>query len=111
MGYFPNGTAGSDFEQRFCSHCINMPDSDSAGCPVWAAHLFFGYEECNGTGNGNAKRILDMLIERGDSNAEQRCVMFVDKRSTPLRTQADIQEAERISKARPKLVGRPKEAT
>ena len=42
MGYFPNGTAGMDFQERFCLRCVNHRDLDDGrgeGCAVWDAHL------------------------------------------------------------------------
>ena len=47
MGYFANGTAGEDFQCRFCFQCANWrldeqnPDRGE-GCPVWDAHLIAG---------------------------------------------------------------------
>lgn len=108
MGYFSNGSEGSDFEQHFCENCANMPESENAGCPVWGAHLFFAYELCNEEKHPG-KVMLDMLIERTDGGLGNRCVMFLDKRRSPMRTVADLDEADRIAKDRPKLIDWPKQ--
>jgi hypothetical protein len=105
MGYFSNGSEGTDFDERYCSHCINMPVREDAGCPVWHAHLLFAYEECGQ--KSNAKVILDMLIEPR-KDGPQRCAMFIDKRKKVARTQADL-DADKVArnKIRPKLVDWP----
>jgi hypothetical protein len=102
MGYFSNGTEGLDFEETYCRHCVNMPEREDRGCPVWLAHLLFAYELCNKK-EDPGKVILDMLIER-DGDRGQRCMMFVDKRKKKLRTVVDVEEDQRFAKARPKLV-------
>jgi len=72
MGYFPNGTAGMIYEDRYCDHCVhqNGPDGKS-GCAVWLAHMVHNYKECN-----NEKSILHILIPRGKDGENQQCTMF-----------------------------------
>lgn len=73
MGYFPNGSAGMDYEARYCERCIhqNGPDGDS-GCAVYMAHLLKNYDECN-----NEDSILHMLIPRDEKGNNEQCLMFV----------------------------------
>lgn len=71
MGYFPNGTAGEMYTDRYCSRCIH--DTAEDGCPVMMAHMLFNYDECN-----KPESILHMLIPRSkDRLNNERCKMFV----------------------------------
>ena len=84
MAYFPNGTAGMDFQARQCDRCLHDDPRDGApGCPVWDAHLLFSYEECNS--KSNAKVILDMLIPSADG-----CAMYREKPGTVDPRQASL---------------------
>jgi len=90
MAYFANGTAGIDFEQRYCSRCVHMGPEDGPGCPVWAAHLLFSYQLCNAK-EDPGKIILDMLIPG-------ECAMFVPARrlNATKRHEDDRAELERL---------------
>jgi hypothetical protein len=68
VAYFPNGTAGIDFQQQWCMRCIHDVDEN---CPVWGAHLMYSYELCNRK-QDPGKVILDMLIPDGGE-----CALFV----------------------------------
>lgn len=70
MGYFPNGSEATDYEQRYCERCVHQ-DADERGCPVFGAHLIFEYEECNA--------LLDMLIPVGKQGGNEQCSMFHPK--------------------------------
>ena len=66
MGYFPNGSAGADYQERYCNRCVHdEPDIDKPGCPVWGAHLLHNYHQFD-DGQERVRDILDMLIPRGD---------------------------------------------
>ena len=65
MGYFPNGTAGDDYENRYCCSCIHYPS-----CAVMEAHKDYNYRDCN-----DDTSILHMLIPR-EGVVNQRCRMF-----------------------------------
>lgn len=68
MGYFPNGSAGRDYEAAYCDRCVH----GEAGCSVMLAHLLFNYDECN-----NDKSILDVLIPRSvEGLGNEACTMF-----------------------------------
>lgn len=76
MGYFPNGSAGTDYEAAFCDRCVhqNGPDGNS-GCAVWLAHLLKNYDECN-----NEDSILHMLIPIAKSGIDnEQCLMFFER--------------------------------
>ena len=94
MAYFSNGSEGADYEEFYCSRCVHsdlapdkeIGDADNPACPIWMAHLFFAYEECNAT--SNAKTMLDMLIpmktieDAGDGHpmtVADQCRMFVPR--------------------------------
>jgi hypothetical protein len=102
MGYFSNGTEGLDFEETYCRHCVNMPEREDRGCPVWLTHLLYAYDLCNEEKHPG-KVMLDILIER-DARGSQRCMMFIDKRKKRLRTVPDAEKDAELAKARPKLV-------
>lgn len=70
MGYFPNGTAGLNYQAEFCERCVHGQD-EGQGCAVWDAHLMRGYDECD-----NPESILHILIPRGSDGNEQ-CRMFI----------------------------------
>lgn len=76
MGYFPNGTAGMDYEARYCDRCIHQDGPDGkGGCAVWLAHLVHNYKECN-----KEDSILDLLIPRTvDKLDNAQCQMFFEK--------------------------------
>lgn len=70
MGYFPNGSTNSDYEERYCVRCVH--DREAKPCAVLEAHLLHNYAECN-----NKASILHILIpisENGLGNDE--CRMF-----------------------------------
>lgn len=75
MGYFPNGTAGALYEEKYCTHCIHGGDGkDGAGCPVMLAHILYGYEQCD-----QPESILHLLIPRDENGWNEQCKMFVPK--------------------------------
>lgn len=95
MAYFPNGTSGMIYEERYCYRCKNRRDKGDgrgAGCAIWDAHLLYSYEECNNDGKtytvdgvtktnpplSNAKAMLDMLIPEDDGFPAE-CSMFLEK--------------------------------
>lgn len=72
MAYFPNGTAGMDFEAHHCARCANnidKGDGRGAGCAVWDAHLLHNGDQFK---NEEVKSILDTLIPG-------ECAMFLDR--------------------------------
>lgn len=73
MGYFPNGTAAADYEERWCARCVHNVDT---GCAVMAAHFLHNYKECNNPGS-----ILHMLIPFGeDEMSNDECRLFHEQR-------------------------------
>jgi len=73
MGYFPNGTAGEEYEARYCARCQHEYDAEGRGCAVWDAHLLHNYDECN-----KPDSILHLLIPRKGIDNE-RCLMFLER--------------------------------
>jgi hypothetical protein len=88
MAYFPNGTSGMVYQERYCCRCKNYRDKGDgrgAGCAIWDLHLFFSYEECNNTGKvegkprTNAKDMLDTLIPMDkETHFPAECSMFLE---------------------------------
>ena len=64
MGYFPNGTAGMVFEERFCDNCANAIDGRS--CAIYDAHLIYNYDQF-AEGQEKLSNVLDMLIDKDKS--------------------------------------------
>ena len=44
MAYFPNGTAGMEYESHYCFHCIHFGPEEGPGCPIWGLHLDWNYD-------------------------------------------------------------------
>lgn len=76
MGYFPNGTSGMMYEERYCSKCAH--EDEESGCVIMLAHLIYNYDECN-----NEKSILHLLIPRDERGDNKQCTMFVPKQLLP----------------------------
>lgn len=75
MGYFPNGTSGDSYEEKYCNHCIHEDGPDGkSGCAVMLAHLVHNYKECN-----NEDSILHMLIPRKPDGFNDKCLLYVAK--------------------------------
>jgi hypothetical protein len=83
MGYFPNGTAGMDYEDHYCSRCIH--DDDEHGCAVMLAHNLYNYDECN-----KPESILHLLIPRSKNGlGNEQCLMFLLAPDKPPKCAAD----------------------
>ena len=72
MGYFPNGTSGMMYEDKYCSRCIH--EDDEGGCAVMLLHMIHNYRECN-----NDESMLHKLIQLDDDGFNEQCRMFVAK--------------------------------
>lgn len=96
MAYFPNGTSGMVYQEKYCFKCRNYRDKGDGrgeGCTIWDAHLLYSYEECNNNGKvhtmldgeqitnpplTNAKAMLDMLIPEDEEKCfPAECSMFL----------------------------------
>lgn len=82
MGYFPNGTAGEIYRDRFCSRCIH-----GHSCTVWLVHMLFNYEECN-----KPESILHHLIpiSKQIPVENEQCTMFVEDQNRPDPNQGEL---------------------
>lgn len=70
MAYFSNATEGANYEERWCSRCMQL--NDQPMCAVWEAHLSTNYNECN-----KAESPLHVLIPRSaDGLSNEQCRMF-----------------------------------
>ncbi len=73
MGYFSNGTEGTDYEARYCDRCIHQGGEDGAGCAVWLAQMLYNYDECD-----KPESILHILIPRTEDDlGNEECRMFI----------------------------------
>lgn len=75
MAYFPNGTSGMMYEERYCWNCVHW---DDGGCPVMQAHTLWNYDQCDETPAGKAvKAFLDLMIPTTeDGFGAEQCTMF-----------------------------------
>lgn len=73
MGYFPNGTAGACYEERYCANCIHEGDPDGPGCPIMALHTLYNYDQFEDV---TVSDFLSTLIPETDDGTGQ-CSMFV----------------------------------
>ena len=79
MGYFPNGTSGTLWEEANCYKCVHYDeDIEVAGCPVWGAHLLYNYDAVGKNANEELSTVLNMLIPR-DGMHNGRCAMLVER--------------------------------
>ena len=78
MGYFSNGTEGTNYMETYCFNCVNWKEDDyGTSCPVWDLHIRYSYELCNNKEN-EGKQMLDYLIPiKACKNLE--CKMFIKK--------------------------------
>lgn len=76
MGYFSNGTEGTDYEVEYCEKCIHGGDND---CPIWGLHLLYNYDQLKETPEGEALAVvLGTLIPRSKDDLDNlRCSMFI----------------------------------
>lgn len=76
MGYFPHGTSGMVYQEKYCERCRNWKDLDDGrghGCPVWDMHLVHNYDQVK---NKGFKRILDSFIPMDAKRNPKQCLMF-----------------------------------
>lgn len=74
MAYFPNGTSGMLYEEKYCDKCIH-----SGNCVIWDLHMFHNYDECN-----NKDSMLHVLIPRNeDGIGNKQCSMFISADQNP----------------------------
>jgi hypothetical protein len=79
MGYFSNGSEGSDWEAQWCRRCVHKHDENSP-CPVLLAHWTYNYELCNKK-DEPGKAILDLLIPMTAGGFPDQCALFFQKDS------------------------------
>jgi hypothetical protein len=72
MGYFPNGSAGDYYMEKFCSRCRHADEEGNPDCAVWDAHLLRNYEDCN-----DKDSLLHVLIPRDPKGFNEQCRMFL----------------------------------
>ena len=73
MAYFPNGTSGLAYEERYCHRCANYGPADGPGCPIWGAHLLHSYD---GATEKNVRSVLNILIPEDKDGFPEQCSMF-----------------------------------
>ena len=97
MAYFPNGTSGMVYMERYCCRCKNWKDLDDGrgfGCPIWDIHMIFNYDAVGKNGNKDIKQILDTLIPTTkDKLYADKCSMF-DWNEKDLQGQMKFKETE-----------------
>ena len=81
MAYFPNGTSGDVYQERWCYRCVNWvedPDDEGNwGCIVLDLHMAWNYEQCRKTPRARImKQALEHFIPSKDGDP-QKCNMFI----------------------------------
>ena len=73
MAYFPNGTSGMVYMEKYCLRCLSWKqrkNEDAPGCPIWDAHLLSNYDKA-------VAAVLNHLIPMDkDGIYPQQCRMF-----------------------------------
>lgn len=82
MAYFPNGSSGMDYQDRYCDNCRNWRDTGDGrghGCPIWDLHMIGDYDQCADTEIGKLwKKLLENLIPtKKDRIYPAQCAMFL----------------------------------
>lgn len=72
MAIFSNSDEGLSFEANVCETCLHY--SPDRGCPILTAHAAF-----QGSNDGNAQAILDMLVGRSKVTGFYECEMYVER--------------------------------
>jgi hypothetical protein len=76
MAYFPNGSSGINYHEKYCSRCKNLKDLDDGrgfGCPIWDLHTVHNYDQVK---NADFKRILESFIPTKENGFPAKCLMF-----------------------------------
>jgi hypothetical protein len=76
MGYFPNGTSGQMYKERYCDHCAHG-HKNPLSCPIWYLHWELNYDQM---GDQVISHVLSQLIPRGEDGFNEACSMFLDMR-------------------------------
>lgn len=97
MGYFPNGSSGMDYEERYCRRCAHH--SDDEYCPVMLLHSLWNYEQVDAanaiyegrdpgdTASAAKHQALLALIPEGKGGVNDQCRMFAERVPAPTRQQ------------------------
>ncbi len=94
MAYFSNGTEGMEYETAYCDKCVHQ--HKEWGCPCWAAHLSWNYDESH-----NKESILHKMIPRSkDGLSNAQCFAFTPRAHPSDKTNELLAEAitEAVSK-------------
>jgi len=72
MAYFPNGTSGMIYEEKWCARCIHRSVEDGTGCAIMLAHMVYNYDYA-----GNPHNPLNLLIPVGEDGFPLQCNLFI----------------------------------
>lgn len=85
MAYFPNGTSGISYMERFCFRCVHWKDLNDGrgeGCPIMDLHILWNYDAVGDDADPTKKTALNNLIPlRKDGLGNEECSCFVSARS------------------------------
>jgi len=76
MAYFPNGSSGDYYQDKYCFRCLNYIDKGDdrgIGCPIWDAHIITSYDQCK---NKGVKEILEILWPTNKDGFPAECSMY-----------------------------------
>ena len=82
MAYFPNGSSGDAYMEKWCFQCRNWREGDPCSwrCIVWDLHLMGDYDQCKNTPTGELWRtVLEHFIPTDKDGFPTECRMFIEK--------------------------------
>lgn len=75
MAYFPNGTAGADYQARYCERCVHDVNGD---CPILFLHLLWNYDAVGAGKDETKETALNAFIPRSEGKLDnEQCRMFI----------------------------------
>lgn len=80
MAYFPNGTSGMMYEEKWCVRCVHGQDVEELMCPVWFAHMLWNYDT---RADEEISGILEYMIPTRDDHFPDKCRMFITTGDVP----------------------------
>lgn len=105
MAYFPNGTSGTIFQEKYCDNCWNhrdLNDDRGSGCPVWDWHMIWNYDQIADSKADNIKvaeskvykASLEHFIPTGKDGFPKECLMFLPRNKIDIEGQMKLDFGE-----------------
>lgn len=103
MAYFPNGTSGLVYQEKYCDNCWNLRDLNDGrgfGCPIWDWHTLKSYEQIESKSKTRVQNMLaglyyeslEHFIPTKDDGFPAECIMFLPKNQVDVQGQMKMFE-------------------